>query len=71
VPMVLCGAKTSSPSVSNAIETVASSANVELRAPAPGPENSGAGGSGLLGLPPYLDDGVPGRGEPLISDGSY
>ena len=36
-----------------------------------GPENSGAGGSGLFGLPPYLDEGVPGRGFPLRSDGSY
>lgn len=35
------------------------------------PANSGAGGRGLLGeLPPYLD-GVPGRGLPLISAGSY
>ena len=34
-------------------------------------ENSGAGGSGLLGLPPYCDEGVPGRGLPLISGGSY
>ena len=36
-----------------------------------GPENSGAGGKGLFGLPPYLEDGVPGRGLPLISAGSY
>lgn len=33
--------------------------------------NRGAGGSGRFGLPPYLDDGVPGRGLPLISAGSY
>ena len=33
--------------------------------------NSGAGGRGLRGLPPYRDDGVPGRGLPLISAGSY
>jgi len=30
----------------------------------------GAGGSGRFGLPPYCDDGVPGRGEPLSSAGS-
>jgi hypothetical protein len=34
-------------------------------------ENNGAGGKGLRGLPPYCDDGVPGRGLPLISGGSY
>lgn len=34
-------------------------------------ENSGAGGSGLLGLPPYCEDGVPGRGLPFRSAGSY
>ena len=34
-------------------------------------ENKGAGGSGLLGLPPYCEDGVPGLGLPLISAGSY
>jgi hypothetical protein len=33
-------------------------------------ENSGAGGRGLLGLPPYCEDGVPGRGLPLMSGGS-
>jgi hypothetical protein len=32
---------------------------------------SGAGGSGRLGLPPYNDEGVPGRGAPFISAGSY
>jgi hypothetical protein len=31
----------------------------------------GAGGSGLRGLPPYLEDGVPGRGLPFMSAGSY
>lgn len=36
-----------------------------------GPEKRGCGGRGRLGLPPYLDEGVPGRGEPLMSDGSY
>jgi hypothetical protein len=36
-----------------------------------GPENNGAGGRGRMGLPPYLDDGVPGRGLPLRSAGSY
>lgn len=35
-----------------------------------GPEKRGAGGSGLRGLPPYLELGVPGRGLPLISDRS-
>ena len=34
-------------------------------------ENSGAGGSGLRGLPPYCDEGVPGLGLPLRSTGSY
>ena len=70
----LSGPKTSSPSPmspSRGIEIVASSANIELRAdPAPGPENRGAGGSGRRGLPPYLDDGVPGLGLPLRSAGS-
>ena len=32
--------------------------------------NNGAGGRGLLGLPPYREDGVPGRGLPLICSGS-
>lgn len=32
---------------------------------------SGAGGRGRRGLPPYLEDGVPGRGLPFISAGSY
>lgn len=31
----------------------------------------GAGGRGLRGLPPYLEDGVPGLGLPLMSAGSY
>lgn len=53
------------------MEIVASSANVEFRADAPGPENSGAGGNGRLGLPPYRDEGVPGRGLPFKSGGSY
>lgn len=35
------------------------------------PAKSGAGGSGRFGLPPYSDEGVPGRGEPLSSAGSY
>jgi hypothetical protein len=50
--------------------TVASSAKecVEPCAPA---ENSGAGGRGRLGLPPYVDAGVPGLGLPLMSAGSY
>jgi len=33
--------------------------------------NSGAGGSGRFGLPPYSEEGVPGLGMPLISAGSY
>lgn len=57
-------------SFSRGMEIVASSAKVELRADAPGPENSGAGGSGRLGLPPYLEEGVPGLGLPLRSTGS-
>jgi hypothetical protein len=52
------------------METAVSSAKVGFRALAPGPENSGAGGSGLRGLPPYLDEGVPGLGLPLRSAGS-
>ena len=35
------------------------------------PANNGAGGSGRRGLPPYFDDGVPGRGLPFRSAGSY
>lgn len=39
------------------------------------PANNGAGGNGRLGLPgrppPYRDEGVPGRGLPLMSAGSY
>jgi len=31
----------------------------------------GAGGSGRFGLPPYIEEGVPGRGTPLRSAGSY
>jgi hypothetical protein len=49
---------------------VASSANVELRADLSTPENKGAGGRGRRGLPPYLDEGVPGLGLPFISAGS-
>lgn len=48
--------------------TVASSAKAcELRLDC---ENRGAGGKGRRGLPPYLDEGVPGLGLPLRSDGS-
>jgi hypothetical protein len=36
-----------------------------------GPVNNGAGGNGRLGLPPYLELGVPGRGLPLRSARSY
>ena len=49
---------------------MASSAKVEFRAAAPGPENNGAGGNGRLGLPPYRLEGVPGLGAPLSSGGS-
>jgi hypothetical protein len=35
------------------------------------PEKRGAGGSGRLGLPPYVEAGVPGLGLPLRSAGSY
>lgn len=49
---------------------MASSANVECLEVAPGPEKSGAGGKGRRGLPPYLLEGVPGLGSPLISAGS-
>jgi hypothetical protein len=65
----LSGPKTSSSSA-RGIETVASSVKVEFRALAVGPENNGAGGSGLRGLPPYCEEGVPGRGLPLRSAGS-
>jgi hypothetical protein len=57
-------------SPSSGIEIVASSAKVEFRADVVGPEKRGAGGKGLLGLPPYLDEGVPGLGLPLRSAGS-
>lgn len=70
---VLSGPKTSSPSPmspSRGIEIVASSAKVEFRAEAVAPAKRGAGGNGLLGLPPYLDEGVPGLGLPLRSAGS-
>lgn len=70
---MLAGPKTSSPSpmsFSSGIDIVASSANTEFRAAAPGPEKRGAGGRGRLGLPPYLDDGVPGLGSPSRSTGS-
>lgn len=51
------------------MDTVASSAKVrESRLVF---EKSGAGGSGRRGLPPYLEDGVPGRGLPSRSEGSY
>lgn len=48
---------------------MASSANESL-AGLPAPENNGAGGSGLLGLPPYWLEGVPGLGAPFISGAS-
>lgn len=37
----------------------------------PALEKRGAGGSGLFGLPPYFEDGVPGLGDPFRSAGSY
>ena len=37
----------------------------------PEAEKSGAGGRGRRGLPPYVEAGVPGRGLPLRSAGSY
>jgi len=43
---------------------------VEFLFGAPVPANRGAGGSGLLGLPPYLEEGVPGLGAPFRSAGS-
>lgn len=52
------------------MDIVASSANVELLDDAAGPEKRGAGGNGLRGLPPYLDEGVPGLLPPFISAGS-
>lgn len=50
---------------------VVSSAILGSRDAGLGPEKSGAGGNGRRGLPPYLEDGVPGRGLPLMSAGSY
>ena len=50
---------------------VPSPTTCEFLLEADGPENNGAGGRGLLGLPLYRDEGVPGRGLPLISCGSY
>jgi hypothetical protein len=51
---------------------VASSArSVDILEPGAGTENRGAGGNGRLGLPPYRDEGVPGRGLPFRSAGSY
>jgi hypothetical protein len=61
----LLGPKTSSPSpmsFSRGIEMVASSAKIEFGFLPPAPANNGAGGRGRRGLPPYLDEGVPGLG---------
>ena len=49
---------------------MASSAKESRADRPPFPANNGAGGNGLLGLPPYLLDGVPGLGAPFISRGS-
>jgi len=57
-------------SFSNGMDIVASSAKMEFGFLPLAPENNGAGGSGRLGLPPYLDEGVPGRGCPSRSAGS-
>lgn len=35
------------------------------------PANKGLGGRGRFGLLLYCEDGVPGRGLPLMSTGSY
>jgi hypothetical protein len=43
---------------------------VESRETGLPPAKRGAGGSGLLGLPPYREDGVPGRGLPFMCSGS-
>ena len=51
--------------------TVTSSANENVDPCDDGCWNSGAAGSGRRGLPPYVDAGVPGRGLPLRSAGSY
>lgn len=64
------GAKTSSESPCMGID-VASPRSCDVRLDAGGPEKRGAGGSGLRGLPPYFEDGVPGRGPPCKSAGSY
>ena len=64
------GPKTSSSSSPIGI-VVASDASLDALLVAAGPENNGAGGRGRLGLPPYCEEGVPGRGLPLRSDGSY
>lgn len=63
-----CGPKTSS---SSSRIGIASSRSPDDLAPACDPENKGAGGSGLFGLLPYFDEGVPGLGLPLRSTVSY
>lgn len=55
--------KTSSPDSKSDIGIVVS-ANAAF-------ENRGAGGSGLRGLPPYCEEGVPGLGLPFKSALSY
>lgn len=64
------GPKTSSSSSLIGIAVASDTSFCALLAAA-GPENNGAGGRGRLGLPPYCEEGVPGRGLPFISGGSY
>ena len=66
------GAKTSSSSSLIEIAVSALTSSKEAEGSVRFPENKGAGGSGRFGLPPYLaEDGVPGRGLPFRSAGSY
>lgn len=50
---------------------VVSPISVDSRPADRGPANKGAGGSGRTVDPLYFDEGVPGRGLPLMSAGSY
>ena len=63
------GPKTSSSFPSIGI-VVSAGKSLDVRVPACGPENRGAGGNGRFGLVVYFEEGVPGRGMPLISTGS-
>lgn len=67
--LALGGPKTSSLSSLIGI-VVFAGRSLDERLVACGPEKRGAGGSGRLGLP-YLEEGVPGLGLPLMSAGSY